>query len=74
MEEAALALILEKCMDAMRDGSMPEAAADRYPAVKPEILPLLEVAALLYDRKDAQPEQLPERLQRLKLRILQSPA
>ena len=74
MEEAALALILEKCMHAMREGSTPEAAADHYPAVKPEILPLLEVAALLYERKDSRRDVLPERLQRLKLRILQSPA
>ena len=49
MEEPALALILERCLDAVRAGGDPEAVADHYPALKADILPLLRVAARLRD-------------------------
>jgi hypothetical protein len=49
MEEPALALIIEKCLDAVKQGGEPDAVADRYPALKPDILPLLRVAAQLRD-------------------------
>lgn len=49
MEEPALALIIEKCLDAVKQGGEPDAVADRYPALKPDLLPLLRVAAQLRD-------------------------
>jgi len=73
MEEAALALILDRCLAAVLEGSTPEAAAGRYPAVEHEILPLLQVAAMLSGGTGLA-EDIPESLRRLKVRILESPA
>ena len=55
MEEPALALVLEKCLAAMERGSDPKAAAGRYPALEDEILPLLQVAAMLRESRDSYP-------------------
>ena len=74
MEEAALALILDKCLAAINDGSSIEAAVDRYPSLKHEILPLLEIADMLSEGTGLMPEELPVELQRLKLRLIRSPA
>lgn len=74
MEEAALALILEKCMAAISEGSTIEAAADRYPSVKHEILPLLEIADLLSEGTGFAQEELPPELRRLKMRLIESRA
>jgi hypothetical protein len=72
MEEAALALILDKCLAAMEDGTTAEAAADRYPSLKHEILPLLEIADLLSEDTGSLQEELPPGLRRLKVRLVQS--
>jgi hypothetical protein len=74
MEEAALALILDKCLVAINDGSTPEAAADRYPALKHEILPLLEIADMLLEGAGVEQVELTPELRRLKVRLLQTPA
>jgi hypothetical protein len=74
MEEAALALILDKCLAAINDGSSIEAAADRYPSLKREILPLLEIADMLSEGVGAAPDELTPELRRLKVRLLESPA
>jgi len=74
MEEAALALILDKCLEAINDGSSIEAAADRYPSLKHEILPLLEIADMLSEGTGLVQEELPPELRRLKVRLLESPA
>ena len=74
MEEAALALILEKCLAAISEGSTPEAAADRYPSLKDEILPLLEIADMLSEGAGLVQEELPPELRRLKVRLLEAPA
>lgn len=47
MEESALALVLKDCLEAMEQGGEPATVAQRYPAERPEILPLLETAARL---------------------------
>ena len=57
MEESALALILKDCLDAMEQGGEPAAIADRYPAERPEVLPLLETAARL--RETGLPTAIP---------------
>lgn len=49
MEEPALALILDKCLAAMDQGTPPEAAAHLYPALEERILPLLRVSSALRD-------------------------
>ncbi|MDO8616687.1 MAG: hypothetical protein Q7T33_13285 [Dehalococcoidia bacterium] len=49
MEESALALILEKCLDLIDEGGEPEDIAEHYPALKEHILPLLQVAAAIRD-------------------------
>jgi len=74
LEEAALALILDRCLAAVQEGSTPQAAADRYPAVKSEILPLLQIAHMLSHGTGLAPEELPLSLRRLKMRLLESPA
>jgi predicted secreted protein len=74
MEEAALALILDKCLAAIDDGASPEAAADRYPSFKHEILPLLEICGMLSEGACLVQEELPPELRRLKMRLVQSPA
>ena len=55
MEESVLALVLKECLAAMEQGGEPEAIADRYPAVRSDILPLLKVAARLRATADAPP-------------------
>ena len=52
MEESALALILEKCLDLIDEGGEPEDIAEHYPALKDQILPLLLVAAAIRDGID----------------------
>jgi len=74
MEEAALALILDKCLEAINDGSSIEVTADRYPSLKHEILPLLEIADMLSQGAAAAPDELTPELRRLKVRLLESPA
>ncbi len=49
MQEPALALILDKCLAAMDQGTPPEAAAHLYPALEDRILPLLRVSSVLRD-------------------------
>src|SRR3990172_3729790 len=73
MEEAALALILDKCLEAINDGSSIEAAADRYPSLKHEILPLLEIADMLSEGTVFAQDELTPELRRLKVRLLESP-
>ncbi len=74
MEEAALALILDKCLAAISEGSSIEAAAGRYPSLKHEIFPLLEIADMLSEGTSLAQEELTPELRRLKLRLLESPA
>ena len=47
MEESALALVLKDCLEAMEQGGEPAIIAERYPAERLEILPLLDVAVRL---------------------------
>lgn len=72
MEEVALALILDKCLAAVNEGSSPEAAAGRYPFLKHELLPLLEIADLLSESASLAQEELPPELRRLKVRLVES--
>lgn len=72
MEEAALALILDKCLAAINDGSSIEAAAGRYPSLKHEILPLLEIADLLSEGTGLAQDELTPELRRLKMRLLEA--
>lgn len=72
MEEAALALILDKCLAAINDGTSIEDAADRYPGLKHEILPLLEIADMLSEGTGVELDELTPELQRLKLRLIQT--
>ncbi len=72
MEEAALALILDKCLEAIGEGSTPEAAADRYPSLKHEILPLLEIADMLSEGTGVEQIELTSELRRLKVRLVES--
>ncbi len=74
MEEAALALILDKCLAAISEGSSIEAAADRYPSLKHEILPLLEIADMLSEGTGITQDELTPELRRLKVRLLEAPA
>jgi len=74
MDEEALALIVDRCLVAITEGSTPAAAAARYPSVEHEILPLLEVAEMLSAGTRLMAQELPPELQRLKLRLVQSPA
>ncbi len=55
MEEPALALILDKCLAAMDEGTPPEAAARMFPALEQRILPLLRVSSALRDSVNAFP-------------------
>jgi len=55
MEESALALVLKDCLEAMEQGGEPATVAERYPAERPEILPLLEVAVRLRESGTAVP-------------------
>lgn len=73
MEEAALALILDKCLAALSEGSTPEAAADRYPSHKKALLPLLEVADMLSENAGLARQELTPELRRLKIRLIESP-
>ena len=73
MEEAAFALVLDKCLAAINDGSSIEAAADRYPSLKHEILPLLEIADMLSEGTVFAQDELTPELRRLKVRLLESP-
>ena len=72
MEEAALALILDKCLTAMSNGSAPQAAVGHYPSLKHEILPLLEIADMLSEGAGAAPDELTPELRRLKMRLIES--
>ena len=74
MEEAALALILDKCLAAINDGISIEDAANRYPSLKHEILPLLEIADMLSEGAGVEQVELTPELRRLKMRLIQSPA
>lgn len=74
MEEVTLALILDECLAAVRKGSTPETAASRYPTLKDELLPLLEVAAMLSEGASQAHEELPPKLRRLKVRLVGSRA
>ncbi len=74
MDEEALALIVDKCLVAVKEGSTPAAAAARYPSLEREILPLLEVAEMLSERTGLMAQELPPGLRRLKVRLVQSPA
>ncbi len=74
MEEAALALILDKCLEAINDGTSIEDAADRYPSLKHEILPLLQIADMLSEGAGVEQIELTTELRRLKLRLIQTPA
>lgn len=73
MEEAALALILDRCLAALSEGSSPEDAADRYPSHKQALLPLLEVADMLSENAGLAREELTPELRRLKIRLIESP-
>ena len=74
MDEEALALIVDRCLVAIKEGNTAAAAAARYPSVEHEILPLLEVAEMLSEGTGFMGQELPPELQRLKLRMEQSPA
>jgi len=74
MEEAALALILDRCLAAVNEGSTPEDAASRYPSLKHELLPLLETADMLSANASLAQEELPPELRRLKVRLVGSSA
>ncbi|MBI2912723.1 MAG: hypothetical protein HYY03_02245 [Chloroflexi bacterium] len=51
-EELALAAALDECLQAIERGEGDlDSLADRYPAAKPEIRPLLEIAAALRARR-----------------------
>jgi len=51
-EELALAGALEQCLQAMEQGEGDlDALADRHPLARPEIRPLLEIAAALRARR-----------------------
>lgn len=49
MEEAALALILDRCLEAIERGGDPEAIAEGYPELSSQLLPILKAAAALRD-------------------------
>lgn len=54
LEELALARILEECLEAMERGETDlEALAGRHPHAKQEVLPLLEIAQHLRERRAA---------------------
>ncbi len=73
MEEAALALILDRCLAALSEGSSPEDAADRYPSRKQALLPLLEVADMLSENAGLARKELTPELRRLKIRLIEQP-
>jgi len=49
--EAYLAKALAECLDEVQRGINPGAAAARHPQARREIRPLLDIAALLWQRK-----------------------
>jgi len=55
MEESALALVLKECLAAMEQGGEPADIAEKYPAERLEILPLLEVAVCLRESSSTSP-------------------
>ncbi|MCH8813901.1 MAG: hypothetical protein IH957_02210 [Chloroflexi bacterium] len=68
MEESALALALAKVLEAVEAGEDAADVLDRYPALRGELLPYVQVAKKLRDSRDAAPmppfpaESLRERL------------
>lgn len=74
MEEAAVALILDKCLSAVNNGSTPEDAASRYPSLKHELLPLLEIAEMLSAHPSLAQKEFPPELRQLKVRLVGSSA
>lgn len=48
MEEDTLAIVLSKCVDALKAGNSLERVLERYPALSDELRPLLATAARLY--------------------------
>jgi hypothetical protein len=65
VDEAALALMLEKCLEEIESGLPPEQAVERYPALREELLPLLQVAELLTQPPAGLPDKLTPRLEQL---------
>ena len=56
LTDRELAHVLEECLDAMERGEGDlDALADRHPEAKPQILPLLEIAAALRARRALYP-------------------
>ena len=52
MEESALALVLSKVVEAVEAGGDPEDVLDRYPALREELLPYVQIARRLLDSRD----------------------
>ena len=52
-EELRLAKVLARCVDAQRRGTDLETILARYPAEADELRPLLEIAAMLQERRRA---------------------
>lgn len=52
MDEAALSLVLCKCVEAIEAGDGLEDVLQRYPALSGELRPLLTTAARLYATRD----------------------
>jgi hypothetical protein len=52
MEEAALSLVLCRCVEALEAGDGLEEVLQQYPALSGELRPLLVIAWRLYDTRD----------------------
>jgi hypothetical protein len=72
MEEAALALILDRWLEAIERGGDPEAIAGGYPELSSQLLPILKAAAALRDAPVVAPVD-PEFFARLGERLRQAP-